>query len=262
MTLHFFKYQATGNDFIIADNRNKNLNLSEKQIAVMCHRKFGIGADGLILFENIAEYDFKMTYYNSNGKESSMCGNGARCTAAFANMLGIVKNKTRFSACDGEHYADITSLEGNNAMVSLKMQDVKEYKTFGEDIFLNTGSPHYVRFVSNYNDMDVVEEGKKLRYNIDISKSGTNVDFVKTEANHLFVRTYERGVENETLSCGTGVVASALAASVKNKDSMNPCNIKTLGGDLTVKFKNDGGKFHDIWLEGLASLVFKGEINI
>lgn len=261
MTITFYKYQGTGNDFIIIDNRNlifdrKNKTLIEK----LCHRKFGIGADGFMLLQNRTGYDFEMVYYNADGNESSMCGNGGRCIVDFARELKIIKDKAHFIAIDGEHEAH---LKGNS--VSLKMNDVKNIEIHPDFYFLNTGSSHYVEFVKDIEHVDVFEKGKEIRYNDRFKKEGTNVNFVEIkEDNQLFVRTYERGVENETLSCGTGVTASALAASLKeNKSSRNSFNIKTLGGDLTVKFKkNKGDSFSDIWLEGSAILVFKGEVIV
>jgi diaminopimelate epimerase len=254
-----YKYQGTGNDFVLIDNRQKDISLNLDQIKWLCDRRFGIGADGLMLLELEANLDFKMVYYNSDGNESSMCGNGGRCITAFAKRLGIISNSAKFMAIDGIHEAKI---EGK--IVSLKMNDVRQIEV-GEDYFyLNTGSPHYVKVVDNINDINVYENGKEIRYNTRFSETGTNVNFIQKINDELFVRTYERGVENETLSCGTGVTASALVASYTGKStSKNSCSIKTLGGNLNVKFdKVLDNTFYNIWLEGPAEFVFKTEIEL
>ena len=261
MQLTFSKYQGTGNDFIIIDNRDRKFNRDRNDIvAKLCDRRFGIGADGLMLLQTKEGFDFEMVYYNSDGNESSMCGNGGRCIVEFARNLGLVKNKVRFYAIDGEHDAVV-----KQDFISLKMKDVIEIEEGVDFYFLNTGSPHYVAFVNNINEYNVFTEGKNIRFNERFKLTGgTNVNFVEKKLNELFVRTYERGVEAETYSCGTGVTAVALVASIKGiATAQNYCNIKTLGGDLTVKFsKNSGNLFKDIWLEGSATFVFKGEISI
>lgn len=259
MTLNFFKYQGTGNDFILIDNRKKDVILTTEQIKFLCDRHFGIGADGLMLLELEPGFDFKMVYFNSDGRESSMCGNGGRCISAFAKQLGLIHDKGRFLAIDGAHEVTLSSNS-----VSLKMQDVKEVEIEKEFCYLNTGSPHYVASVSDLENFDVVGEGKKIRNNDRFKEEGTNVNFIEKKDDTLFVRTYERGVEDETYSCGTGVTAAALVAGLQGMlDTKNICHVKTLGGDLTVKFdKVLETNFYNIWLQGPAQLVFTGQIQI
>lgn len=257
MTLKFTKYQATGNDFILIDNREGKIVLSSKQIVHLCDRKFGIGADGLILIEPADSASFNVNYYNSDGSQS-LCGNGSRAAVSFAASLTLLKDKTTFTAYDGLHDAELMP----SGIVHLRMNDTKNVDTSHEDLFLNTGSPHVIRFVNTVQDYPVFEEGKKVRYSDTYKPGGTNVNFVELQANNtLFVRTYERGVENETLSCGTGVTAAALAASTKGYTS--PVKIKTLGGELSVAFKKGAhGDFTDIYLIGQAQRVFEGEIEL
>ncbi len=231
MTIPFTKYQATGNDFILIDNRSGKIKLSKEQIVKACDRKFGIGADGLILIEPSPTSDFKVNYYNSDGSQS-LCGNGSRAAVHFAAHLALLKNTTVFDAYDGKHEAALINPE----TIRLRMSDVSTVQSLGEDLFLNTGSPHVIRFVKEIRNYPVYEEGKSIRYSEAFKPGGTNVNFVELLPNHtIYVRTYERGVENETLSCGTGVTAAALAASRKGYTS--PISIKTLGGDLSVEFK-------------------------
>ena len=259
MNLVCYKYQGTGNDFIIVDNREQHIQLSTAQIKSLCDRRFGIGADGFMLLELAPNVDFKMVYYNSDGNESSMCGNGGRCIVAFAKKLSVISNTATFLAIDGIHEAEI-----QEDYVSLKMNDVKNIEV-GEDYFyLNTGSPHYVKVVTNINELDVFEEGKKIRYSPRFFEEGTNVNFIEKQQDELMVRTYERGVEDETLSCGTGVTAAALVACLTNMSTTkNNCIIKTLGGLLNIKFdKVLDSTFYNIWLEGAALFVFKTEIEI
>ena len=260
MELQFFKYQGTGNDFIMIDNRLNSVQLSTEQISFLCNRRFGIGADGLILLELEPGVDFKMVYYNSDGNQSSMCGNGGRCLVAFAKQLHVINDKARFIAIDGLHEASITE----DGIVSLKMQDVKTME-IGEDYFyLNTGSPHYVKLVPAVKDLDVVTKGKEIRYNDRFKEQGTNVNFIEKTDDELFVRTYERGVEDETLSCGTGVTAAALVAAVKGlANSKNNCLIHTKGGNLEVTFdKVLESTFYNIWLKGPAEFVFQGSLHL
>ena len=257
MKLHFYKYQGCGNDFIILDNRKQDIKLSTQQIKIMCDRHFGIGADGLMLLENLPEYDFKMVYFNSDGNESSMCGNGGRCITAFAQHLQIVNGNAHFMAIDGKH---LSIIDGN--IVSLKMNDVDAIETYANYFFLNTGSPHIVKWVENLNDYSVFDEGRKIRYSEPFnSKGGTNVNFVEWKDGKLFIRTYERGVENETLACGTGVTAAALVEAITNKSShTNYCDVISMGGNLGVTYnKKDDNSFTDIWLKGPATFVFDGE---
>ena len=259
MILECFKYQGTGNDFVLIDNRDKSITLTTEQVKFLCDRRFGIGADGLMLLELEPGADFEMVYFNSDGNESSMCGNGGRCITAFAKQLGVIGNETKFIAIDGLHDAKV-----NNEVVSLKMNDVRQVEVGDDYYFLNTGSPHYVKFVTDIEKLDVYEEGKKIRYSTRFSAEGTNVNFIERKENELFVRTYERGVEDETYSCGTGVTAAALVAALKGVSTdKNSCRIKTLGGDLNVKFEKVlENTFYNIWLEGPAKFVFKTNIEI
>lgn len=260
MKLTFFKYQGTGNDFIMIDNRTNLFPKNDtKLIEFLCDRKFGIGADGLILLENHQQYDFKMVYYNSDGNESSMCGNGGRSLVAFAKELDIIKDKAEFEAIDGYHYATIDS----TGVVSLQMIDVNAIKVEPQYTFLNTGSPHHIQLVEDIQKVNVKEEGAKIRYSDLYGKAGSNVNFVKQVDNDTFsVRTYERGVEDETLSCGTGVTAVALAMFANHKTESTKVNLKVEGGELAVSFKESNGKFSNIFLIGPAQFVFKGEIEI
>ncbi|CAN5546628.1 diaminopimelate epimerase [soil metagenome] len=259
MQIHFLKYQGTGNDFIIIDNRELKFNRADNAlVAKLCDRRFGIGADGLMLLQTKIGYDFEMVYYNSDGNESSMCGNGGRCIVEFARSLGLVKNKANFLASDGEHEASVST-----GFISLKMNNVSKVEVNAAFSYLNTGSPHYVAFVNDVKNYNVFEEGKKIRNSERFKEKGTNVNFIEKELNELFVRTYERGVEGETYSCGTGVTAAALVASLRNVSTATDyCDVKTLGGNLKVKFnKHEDNSFTDIWLEGPATFVFKGEIS-
>ncbi len=261
MKLQFSKFQGAGNDFILIDNRNQNWKLSTEIIEWLCDRHFGIGADGLMFLENSEYADFQMTYFNSDGKESSMCGNGGRCIAAFANSLGIGKEKLVFRAIDGFHEAEILQ----NQNVRLKMKDVESVTGVENNFFLHTGSPHFVTFVENAQIIDVVAEGRKIRYSEPFSPSGTNVNFAHyLEEKQLFVRTYERGVEDETMACGTGAVAAAIAAYLfqHNSERNNIFHIHTLGGELKVSFSKEKCGFKNVYLEGSAVFVFSGEINV
>lgn len=262
-SIHFYKYQATGNDFVMIDNRSGQYSFTEDQIKKICDRRFGVGADGVILIEKHASLDFNMVYYNSDGSQS-LCGNGSRAAVKMASALGMVNGKTSFNAYDGLHEAKLLP----NEIVRLKMGDVHEVKTIEKDLFINTGSPHFIRFVENLKDYPVVEEGRKIRYSDAFAPKGTNVNFVELQKdNTIFVRTYERGVEDETLSCGTGVTASALAASLKGYTS--PVKIKAMGGELSIEFtpqvSQSGGltsTFSDIFLIGPAKMVFEGEMEL
>ena len=261
MKLSFYKYQGTGNDFIMVDNRISVLSKNDTNlIRFLCDRRFGIGADGLILLENPDDPrdDFKMVYFNSDGNESSMCGNGGRCLVAFAKFLGIISDKAAFTAIDGFHEAVI-----EKELVGLKMVDVEGVDKNGNALFLNTGSPHHVIFSDAVETLDVKKEGAAIRYSEAYnSKGGTNVNFVApVDTNTFKVRTYERGVEDETLSCGTGVTAVALAAHASGKTSASTVHLSTPGGELSVRFTSEGNSYTDIWLTGPAKMVFKGEIE-
>ncbi|MBW1700054.1 MAG: diaminopimelate epimerase [Deltaproteobacteria bacterium] len=260
--LSFAKYHGTGNDFILIDNRQTDHLFSTETINKMCHRRFGIGADGLMLLNRKDGYDFEMVYYNADGREGTMCGNGGRCMVAFAHRLGIVEKDARFAAIDGEHVAEVIGLSGNQVRVKLKLKDVDDIQIQPDYYFLDTGSPHYVTFVNDVENLDVYNEGRKIRYHDRFAPAGTNVNFVEIFNTHLFVRTYERGVEDETYSCGTGIVASALATALKTGADVDSYEIKTRGGELKVYFNKQGEAFRDIWLEGPVVCVFNGEIGI
>jgi len=259
MKLHFYKYQGTGNDFVIIDNREGLVSLSREQVAFLCHRRFGIGADGLMLLNSNSAYDFEMKYYNSDGGESSMCGNGGRCLVKFAAEMGIVKPAYRFLAIDGEHEASIDE----NGQVALKMNDVDEVESQNHIHILNTGSPHYVEQTKDVMQLDVFQKGRWIRYSDRFKTEGINVNFVElsSEPETIIVRTYERGVEDETYSCGTGVAAAALVSS-PNENGEHYLNVKTKGGQLAVRFDKDGKQFRNIWLIGPATKVFEGNIEV
>jgi diaminopimelate epimerase len=257
MTMTFYKYQGTGNDFIIVDNRLQLIDKNNtKRIAQLCDRRFGIGADGFILLETDDISDFKMVYFNADGNESSMCGNGGRCIVAFAKFLGVIENETEFVAIDGLHKAKI-----KDEMVHLQMQDVSRVETFENHLFLDTGSPHHVEMVSNLKAFEVKSRGAEIRYGHPYNQAGSNVNFVEQVSQDVFaVRTYERGVEDETLSCGTGVTAVALAMHKSGKTRSEAVALKTEGGQLDVRFNTDDKGYHNIWLIGPALQVFKGEL--
>ena len=257
MKFHFYKYQATGNDFVLLDNRSGKHNFSTDQIKSICHRRFGIGADGLMLIEKHPTLDFNLVYYNSDGSQS-LCGNGSRAAVQFASTLGLLQGKTSFQAYDGPHDAEVLPF----GIIRLKMNDVQEVKKIKDDFFIHTGSPHVIRFVTNLQHYPVIEEGRTIRYSEEYKPGGTNVNFVELlPDNTIYVRTYERGVEDETLSCGTGVTAAALAASYKGLHS--PVSIKTLGGNLSVEFKTgQPGTFQEIFLVGPAKMVFEGDLEL
>ena len=262
MKYTFYKYQGTGNDFIMLDGRSKKFLMpSEEQINKLCHRQFGIGADGLIVILKHKQADFEMLYFNADGKPGSLCGNGGRCTIAFAKQLGIIKNKTKFMAYDGLH---VGSIDIKTKLVTLKMNDVKQIAFKGDAYELNTGSPHFVVFNQEVKNLDVFKEGRKIRNSKSYRAQGINVNFVAVHNNALYVRTYERGVENETLSCGTGITAASIAFALLNKTQKKyNIPIETLGGTLQVSFKTiNHTHFTDIYLTGPAHLVYSGEINI
>ncbi|MCF6222228.1 MAG: diaminopimelate epimerase [Flavobacteriaceae bacterium] len=257
MKINFYKYQGTGNDFVIIDNRASVFPKENTQlINKLCDRKFGIGADGLLLLENSVSFDFKMVYFNANGKLGSMCGNGGRCIVAFANKLGVITSNARFEANNKLYLATI-----ENNMVSLTMNDVSLIETYENHIFINTGSPHHVIFENEVATIDVFQKGKEIRNGSPYFKEGTNVNFVEQiNPNTFKVRTYERGVEDETLSCGTGVTAVAIASHKSNKSNSNNINLQTLGGNLEVSFDFDNNCYKNIVLKGPATFVFKGQI--
>ncbi len=257
MQIKFSKYQGTGNDFVIIDNRKGDIQLTKKQIALMCHRRFGIGADGLMLLNHSDNYDFEMMYYNADGAEGSMCGNGGRCLTKFAFDCGIIKEQYTFIASDGPHEACF----GKNQWIHLKMIDVHTVSKYNADFVLNTGSPHYIKFVTNINELNVLEIGRSIRYSDHFNAKGINVNFVEVLPDKIIVRTYERGVEDETYSCGTGVTAASVTCATKI--GYNRIEVETMGGQLAVEFnKIDEAHFKNIWLCGPAEFVFNGAIDI
>lgn len=259
--IYFNKYQGAGNDFIMVDNRDNRYNHHNPElIARLCDRRFGIGGDGIMFLQLKTGYDFEMVYYNSDGQPSSMCGNGGRCIVAFAKQLNIIDQETNFLAVDGPHYAKISE---KGDWVSLQMIDVNNINKDGEAFVLNTGSPHYVLSCTQLKEKDVYHEGRAIRYNDKYKAHGININFVEDKGDYYFVRTYERGVENETYACGTGVTAVALAmAKMKNQTGLINTPIKVLGGELNIRFHFDGEEFTDIFLEGPAKYVYEGTIDL
>ena len=258
ITIAFNKYQGAGNDFIIIDNRNNNFNPDDsKLINKLCNRRFGIGADGLILISLFNEADYEMKYFNSDGKLGSMCGNGGRCAAHFALKHGIAGNKQRFLAFDGIHEAEV-----NGDIVRLQMADVTEFGIIDGNYSVNTGSPHYIVFSEDIEEINVNEEGKALRWSPKFAPGGTNVNFIQVVDDGLYIRTFERGVEEETLACGTGVTASAIASVIAGHFDRQKVKVRAKGGDLEVEFKLKDQKVTNIWLTGPASFVFKGKIDV
>ncbi|NTV82733.1 MAG: diaminopimelate epimerase [Bacteroidales bacterium] len=260
--LSFYKYHGTGNDFILVDNREGHFEPECQLIAWLCHRRFGIGADGLILLNKAEGYDFGMQYFNADGRESTMCGNGGRCIVAFADFLSHFEKKCHFLGNDGAHTGHVISKDGNHYDIMLTMQDVKSYDQTGGDFILDTGSPHLVRLLEDVSRADVVTAGRKIRNRAEFQPDGINVNFMQQDGKQLLVRTYERGVEDETLSCGTGVTASALAFSVLSDKKQGIIPVKTRGGLLHVHFKRKDEGFTDICLEGPAIQVFQGQIEL
>ncbi|QZT38230.1 diaminopimelate epimerase [Halosquirtibacter xylanolyticus] len=255
----FHKYQGAGNDFVIIDNRDNKFDANNIELVRhLCDRRFGVGADGLMLLESDALYAFRMRYYNSDGREATMCGNGGRCIVAFAHFLGIFEDEVEFIAVDGVHKAKMDE----DQIVDLEMIDVDRIERVGEDFYLNTGSPHYVTFCQ-LEGLDVVEEGRKIRYNNRFAKEGTNVNFVQMDKDVLHVLTYERGVEDETLACGTGVTAAAISACVMSNSQFDRFKVFAKGGELEVRFDQQSEQhFRHVWLKGPAIRVFNGEIHI
>ncbi len=253
MQMEFYKYQGAGNDFVVIDNREQFFPKTKVDyIRELCHRRFGIGADGLMLLESSDKADFRMVYYNADGREGSMCGNGGRCIVAFAKLLGIIDSHTEFDAVDGLHRAEI---QGDK--VSLQMIDVSQIETIGDDVFMDTGSPHYIIRKKDLQELDIVTEAHQIRYSKRFKEKGTNVNFVSGSSGAYEMRTYERGVENETLACGTGATAVALALHYW-EGVESPVNLKVSGGHLSVSFEKTSKGYQNVWLKGLAELVFKG----
>ena len=260
MQITFYKYQGTGNDFVMIDNRlgvfpKDNIKL----IAHLCDRRFGIGGDGLILLENDPETDFKMVYFNSDGNQSTMCGNGGRCLVAFAKKLQVIQNETTFNAVDGLHHASVDQDE----IVSLQMIDVNSINTTANYSFLNTGSPHHVQIVEDLENYNVKDNGAAIRYGDLYGKEGSNINFVKKINDTTFsLRTYERGVEDETLACGTGATAAAIAMNATGETDATSINLNVEGGKLIVSFDKEDNIYTNVFLKGPAEFVFEGTIEI
>jgi len=258
MKFDFTKYQGTGNDFIMIDGRGKSIEFSSEEISHICDRRFGIGADGLIILKDHPNLDFEMDYYNADGSQS-FCGNGSRCAQAFAKELGLISKDSNFLAIDGEHQGKI-----DQGVYATKMADVDSNSIvqLGTDWFIHTGSPHYIQFVDDVDSIDVYLKGREIRYSEEYREEGTNVNFVEIHENGINVRTYERGVENETLSCGTGVTAAAIAFQMQNNLQDENVQVSTKGGDLNILLQRSADKtFDSIWLVGPAIKVFEGSFE-
>ncbi len=256
MRIQFSKYQGTGNDFIIVDNRNGLFHPTKEQIVHLCDRKFGIGSDGLILIESTGFSDFYMNFFNPDGSQS-FCGNGSRCAVRYAQKLGLVAKEGEFKAIDTKH--DFTS---DDEVVRIKMKNILGIEREEEDFIIHTGSPHYIIYKNNIDQIDILSEAHKIRYSERFKDAGINVNFVEEKDGVLHVRTYERGVENETLSCGTGVTAVALSYGYQHPE-LKEVTVQTRGGKLSVAFNNLGnGEFEDVWLIGPTQFVYDGEITV
>lgn len=258
INLPFYKYQGAGNDFVIVDQRKQPYlsKQDQKIIRKLCDRRFGIGGDGLMLLESSPDHDFRMVYFNADGREGSMCGNGGRCIVALAAQLGLLGKTGRFIAIDGPHEARVIRPD----YVELKMQDLSHIEASQDHFILDTGSPHYIEFVSDPHSMDVKAAGQAIRYSDRFREKGINVNFVASRGkDQLIISTYERGVEDETLACGTGITAAALAfAKKENRTRQQEIRLQAKGGDLAVKFWQSPEGFTDIWLCGPATYVFSG----
>ncbi len=263
MQLEFYKYQGAGNDFVIVNDLQGQFKRDDYELVrSLCDRRFGIGGDGLMLLRSSEGYDFEMVYYNSDGYEGSMCGNGGRCIVAFAYHQKLVGKKCSFIATDGVHAAEVIDKEGEE-WISLKMIDVIEISKEGQGVFLDTGSPHYVEFVRNLSEFPVVQKGREIRNSKRFMEKGTNVNFAEVLPNgDVKVRTYERGVEDETLACGTGVTAVTIAADYLNVINNNRINIHAEGGDLCVLYSENNQSYSNVWLQGPAKFVFKGGVDV
>lgn len=260
MKIQFHKFHGAGNDFVIIDNRNSGIQLSANQIQWLCNRNLGIGADGLILMELSGNGSLFMRYHNADGNEASMCGNGGRCAGAWAVMKGITKRVLTFDASDGKHDAQIEYLQNGLYNVKLTMHDVKDFRELEDGFYADTGSPHVVKFKHDLDTVNVLKEGELIRHGPQFQPGGVNVNFAAIEGDRIRVRTYERGVEAETLSCGTGVTATAIAAMLKTGSDHSEWAMITRGGTLRVYARFNGSFFEDVVLEGPAQFIFKGEI--
>lgn len=261
MTIHFSKFHGTGNDFIIIDNRDNLCQLGSAIIEKLCDRHTGIGADGLIMLEITAGGNYFMRYYNSDGKEATMCGNGGRCVASYAVMSGITAREFDFMAGDGKHHAFVEVKSDGLFDVKLKMNDVKKISKLTDGYFIHTGAPHFVKFANFTDSSEIITDGRLLRYDNRFQPQGVNVNFAAFTTEGIRVRTYEKGVENETLSCGTGATAAALAAMLELGLDQKEWKIRTKGGELSVTANFNGRVFTEIILQGPAQFVFSGQIN-
>ena len=265
MKIGFKKYQGAGNDFVLIDAR-QGLSLTSEQIGRICHRNFGVGGDGLMLLSGGEQgCDCTMTYYNSDGSQVEMCGNGARCFALFASHLGLARdNRLIFKASDAIHTAEYIQMSGSSAVVRIDIRDVEGVELLGEGVcFLNTGVPHYVEFVERVEEVDIMARGRYVRYDMYGEQGGANANFVEVVGEgHIRIRTYERGVEGETLACGTGATAAAIATHKLLQGGVNNCRVDVAGGELQIDFRAEGERFVDIHLTGPAYMVFEGEMEI
>lgn len=262
MIISFSKYHGTGNDFVVIDGRNVSFSTAMLPVSDFCNRRTGIGADGLIMLLPSEKADFRMLYFNADGQQASMCGNGGRVVTAFAHKLGLIAGSACFEASDGLHRAGIQTTGAHRSFVRLSMIDVEKVSYEPEGIRLNTGVPHLVVFTNELTSMNVVEQGSRLRNLAKFQPEGTNVNFAEIIDEGLMVRTYERGVEDETLSCGTGITASVLAYALKNQVQGGETQVLCKGGNLSVSFRREDEKFTDIMLNGPVVHVFDGTIEI
>ena len=259
MNIKFYKYHGTGNDFIMIDNFKGQYDLSEldkDRISLLCHRRFGIGADGLIILEASENSDFNMVYFNADGAESTMCGNGGRCILAMAHALEYIGDDAIFNAIDGLHKGRVGD------QIEIQLKDVDHIDNSEDDYILDTGSPHYVRFISDVHQLNIIPIAHEIRYNDVYKEEGINVNFVESLQGDFYLRTYERGVENETMSCGTGVTATAIAIHEKYDHLESPIELRTPGGILQVSFDKTEEGYKNVWLKGPATLVFEGYLDI
>ncbi len=260
MNIDFCKYQGTGNDFVMINSfKNDSFTIDSKDIATICHRRFGVGADGLILLERSAQYDFKMKYYNADGYEGSMCGNGGRCAFQYAKELGLIDSGAVFEAIDGKHEAYFV----DKNLINLKMQDINKVKKTPLGLFIDTGSPHVLIPTENIENKDAYNEGKKIRYDNYFAPHGTNVNFYEVKNDAIHLKTYERGVENVTWACGTGSIAVAVGAFVEGLiNYSSSIRIVSKGGVLQVSFEHKNNTYNNVWLSGPAQKVFSGSIHL
>lgn len=264
MKVEFGKYEGAGNDFVIVDNREENFAPSPRRVAALCNRRFGIGADGLMLLEKDDVTQFRMRYFNSDGPEATMCGNGGRCMVLFAAHIGIAQESIHFNAADGAHHATILAHTEDEGVVSLGMSNVGGVERVGNGYFINTGSPHYVEFVPNVESIDIFATGRRMRELPEfVRRGGANFNFVQImEQGTLKVRTYERGVEDETFACGTGAVASAIVTAHAHFPEAGSFDIEVRGGKLAVLFDHNDGLYHNIRLIGPARRTYAGSFNL